>query len=632
MIIPIFHCFDHNYVIPAAVCFQTLLEHAKRPDTRYDIYVVGSDLTDEDKSLLTRIVQKFPQGTLTFLDPAPARDFINELKASGHWCAEYTADLFYKLSVPELLPNEDIVVLADVDVVYEDDIARSFDELKVTDDIYVAGGRDPAYSAWRGEGLFPNRPKMQRKYFKLYTQEERDRQFLAAGLLVFNCRKLREDGIVKKWREWALKNVHRLILPEQDIINQVCAPKLKALPWNHMAIAPNFAKVPGSCWDEMYTNVVQMHYASYKKPWKFADCAMSELWYAAADRAGVDFVRPRPAPKRRSSIHRQLLMLHDECNKKLGIERYRTFVRVNGGTPEALKTPMRFVADPFLFAHDNKAYLFYETVDAHEKGRLGVFERQANGEWRDLGTVLEEHYHLSYPQVIEFGGKVYMIPESCDSHNNLKDGGLFLYEAVDFPTKWRKVQTLVNRPLVDTTIWETGGTWYLSGMVAREDKAEVWTAPSLLGPWTIHPQSRNHNQSRRLVRNGGRVYDNCRLAQDCNGAYGKRIFKVPFKKLSPTEYVEDKAQYYPLAETWGVKGHIHTYNRIELNGEKIECIDVHDYPRKPLFAYLGALIGLFSHLLFKFQFKKKSYLIQIFGIQFAHGDYKPRPAFKQYEI
>lgn len=292
--IPVFHCFDHQYVLPAAVAFQSMLEHAKSLDTIYELYVVGRDLTDEDRNVLGRIVAAFPQAILTFLEPPELGDFANQATGSRHWNPVLTVDLFYKLAVPELMLAHGIVIVADVDVVYCDDIAKVFECLVAEDDVYVAGGRDLAYARWRHEGLYLDGHPSMSRYFKLYSHEERSRQLLNAGLMVFNCRKLREDGIPERWRQWACSNVRRLILPEQDIINQVCSPRLRALPWNHMAIASAYGdyikmnerqRAENPIWDEMFAHPVQIHYASGVKPWKFPGSPKADLWFDACVRA-----------------------------------------------------------------------------------------------------------------------------------------------------------------------------------------------------------------------------------------------------------------------------------------------------------------------------------------------------------
>ena len=234
-----------------------------------------------------------------------------------------------------------------------------------------------------------------------------------------------------------------------------------------------------------------------------------------------------------------------------------------------------FCADPFLFHYQDANWLFYETVNKAGKGMLGVL-REIDGEWVDQGIVLEELFHLSYPQVFEHEGRVYMIPESCD----FGKGNVSLYTTDSFPFGWRKVQTLIDKPFADATLLHHDGHWYMACYtIPPRETAELWHAPSLFGPWERHPQWRNINQSNRLrrcggsfIRRGNALY---RVAQDCNGPlYGKRLFKARVNKISPTDYEEGEAtllydRYLPPY------GHGHTYNEIMTNDRRLCVVDIH---------------------------------------------------------
>ena len=340
------------------------------------------------------------------------------------------------------------------------------------------------------------------------------------------------------------------------------------------------------------------------------------------------------------TIRMRAVWAHD-LKVRLGRERYRTFVRLNGGEAHPVEMgrgPWNsdYCADPFLFRHGGTNWLFYETLDKSGKGVLGCFKEE-NGKWVQQGIVLSEPWHLSYPQVFEENGRVYMIPESCDAKRGHKEGHVALYEAVDFPLKWRKAATLIKEPLADSTLYRKDGWYYLSCFrVSPKAGAELWRAQSLTGPWTQHPQGGNTNQSRRLRRNGGSFQQFggtlYRIAQDCNGDYGKRLFKVPVKTLSPTEYAEGRASLL-LDGNWPAGGLRHTYNDLETPNGKLEVIDFKDYVPHlwPMRLFIWSRILL--HTMFRLSIKRrKGFLVQLFGIQFVKGKIKERPALVQIRL
>lgn len=331
-----------------------------------------------------------------------------------------------------------------------------------------------------------------------------------------------------------------------------------------------------------------------------------------------------------------------EFRLRLSKERYRVFVRENGGAAKALEMGKgewndEYCADPFLFRRDNANWLFYETLDPHGKGVLGCFRQTENGEWTNQGIVLEEEYHLSYPQVFEEDGHIYMIPESCDLETGGKRASVSLYEAEAFPFGWKKRTVLIPEALADSTLLKQDGHYYLSALrMFPKLGAELWHAPALTGPWTLHPESAHTNQSRRLRRNGG-AFERfggqlCRIAQDCNGDYGKRLFRVPVLELDPARYEEGAASLL-LLDQWGITGKVHTYNRLDAPGRTIEVVDLNDRVKFPLLWRMAAILRICLHAMFSLSIKKKrGFRIQLFGFQVISGTVKRRPALFEVRI
>ena len=250
--------------------------------------------------------------------------------------------------------------------------------------------------------------------------------------------------------------------------------------------------------------------------------------------------------------------LHDCLKWVFTVESWRSFVRYPDGrtVQMMLKGALYdFCADPFLFRKDGVNWLFYEREGRRRKGEIGCL-MEKNGTWMDEGTVLELPVHLSYPQVFEDHGRVFMIPESYDFFR----GNVDLYEATDFPRGWKKVKTLIAEPSVDSTILLKDGCAYLiCTFVGEHPRADLRVASSLFGDWTLHPQAVNLGQSARVRRSAGRFFEErgrlYRVVQDCDGEYGKCVYRIPVLTLTPTDYREgDPEMLLPGG---------HTYNTLE---------------------------------------------------------------------
>lgn len=292
MTLPLIHCFDHNYVLPAAVCFHSLLEHARRKDVSYVIEVLGSGLTQEDSELLETVVSRFPNARLNIRSLPSLSRFQDGIRTRSH----YSTELYRKLALPSLFEEYRTAVVADVDVIYEDDVASVLDELPRDDDWMVAGVWDLGYAAAHGCGLFPTGRPFIRGYARKYTQAEREALRIGAGLMVYNLDRLRKEGIQAKWESFALKNLKRAILPEQETINLTVPDRIRLLPMRYMAITqhlPQFGRMTtedrrrNPAWDEMFAHIVQLHYASVTKPWSDPGSAGADRWFAACARAGL---------------------------------------------------------------------------------------------------------------------------------------------------------------------------------------------------------------------------------------------------------------------------------------------------------------------------------------------------------
>lgn len=88
-------------------------------------------------------------------------------------------------------------------------------------------------------------------------------------------------------------------------------------------------------------------------------------------------------------------------------------------------------ADPFLYERDEKLYLFCEVFDLIEhKGKEGYCVLNEDGTWTSPKIIIDEPFHLSFPNIFEFKGDIYIMPEMSGDYS------LKVYKAVAFPDKW----------------------------------------------------------------------------------------------------------------------------------------------------------------------------------------------------
>ncbi len=232
-----------------------------------------------------------------------------------------------------------------------------------------------------------------------------------------------------------------------------------------------------------------------------------------------------------------------------------------------------FHADPFLFTHNGESFLFVEAYPwSTRKGVIACARLGEDGRPGPFETVLEQPYHLSYPQVFAHAGEVLMLPETASTRR------LELYRATDFPRRWERVAVMLEgRRIADATLVEHQRRWWLFASVAEhggssQDELFAWHGASPFGPWTAHPRNplvsdvRAGRPAGRFVRRGGRLY---RPAQDSEAGYGAGLVWCEVLELTPQTYREREAARW-RGEDFGPYTGVHTFS--EAGG--FEAIDL----------------------------------------------------------
>ena len=280
--IPVMHCFDNNYVIPAAVSFYSMLEHADRAYD-YRLFVLHSDITVQNQNKLRKLVEQFGNARLEFMDMNHRfEDLWGKIANSDHLSKE----MIYKLIASEMFPEYDKIVITDVDVAFLGDIAPSYFALDQKPDAYFAGVRQINPNGTFLRDYYTN------NYLKAFGEIEYNQLKICAGYLVANLKKQREDGISSAFVDYLSEHSGRLLQPEQDAINFCCKERqIEYLPLSYVVCSYMYdvCKTDAACCsDPFYTyremkdameHPIQLHYATKTKPWNTPDSTKAEIWF-----------------------------------------------------------------------------------------------------------------------------------------------------------------------------------------------------------------------------------------------------------------------------------------------------------------------------------------------------------------
>ncbi|HAS8348793.1 TPA: hypothetical protein I7712_20400 [Vibrio vulnificus] len=236
-----------------------------------------------------------------------------------------------------------------------------------------------------------------------------------------------------------------------------------------------------------------------------------------------------------------------------------------------------FKADPFLFKKEQKNWIFYEECKINNgKGWIEAYCIEDDVAFH----VLEEAWHLSYPNVWRHNDNIYMMPQSDNGEVNV-------YICEEFPSKWKLLNTVISSDKYqfgDPTLCVSGGknvlllTVYDNNLKANDHLYAISDVDVYEGQYTvdnlqlINSDVRNSRCAGKILKMGGYEY---RIAQNCEEGYGVAINVNLLKDDLKGDLVESISPDF-IKNANGV----HTLN---INDEYI-CVD---FKKKKYDLYLG---------------------------------------------
>ena len=215
----------------------------------------------------------------------------------------------------------------------------------------------------------------------------------------------------------------------------------------------------------------------------------------------------------------------------------------------------QWCADPFIYQDGEDRFIFVEQyLKEKNKGCIGYF-KFVDDIPLNQGIVIENNYHMSYPDVFKYKDRFYMIPET--SANRTVD----IYMAESFPNKWIKIKTLIQgEKLVDSTVYEDGGAYYLISYKLSDNEVRVYS----LDMENLEVKLISKKQyTKNTGRPGGRLFIEdgklMRPAQDCSKKYGESLIIYQVDYLNKYgEFVEHEVRRLKASEL-----------KLELNPERV---------------------------------------------------------------
>lgn len=246
---------NNTYAEHLAVMIRSLLEN-KVSNNPIEIYVISSDISEQNKTLLTKTAGKF-MVKIKFLKIASAvyEEFMT-LVSVGDRQKYLTKETYYRISIPDLLDETiEKALYLDSDMIIKNDITELWN---TNIDNYLAAAVEDHW-AKKSRNSDLSIPK-ESKYFN-------------AGVLLINVQKWREEKIKNKIMEFIKTNAASIKFYSQDPLNAVLYDK-----WHQLDVKWNFQTEYLKYSQFKHIKPAIIHYTGGKKPW-ITDHPLGEEYY-----------------------------------------------------------------------------------------------------------------------------------------------------------------------------------------------------------------------------------------------------------------------------------------------------------------------------------------------------------------
>ena len=275
--VPVVFAANNNFVPIFSTCLRSVIDSSSI-NNNYDIILVQSDITQENKNILLNMIKDHKNFSLRFYDAAKLLSDY-KLEAKEH----ISVETYYRFLIQDAMPRYDKVLYIDCDLIVKHDLA----ELYNTDleGFMLAACYDPDFIGQ------VNGANKDTKEYAVETLKLNDPyNYFQAGVILFNETEMRKAHDLSEWLDFATKPYR---YSDQDVLNIHCQGKVKYLDmaWNMLTDCnhervENVIKFAPSKIQHMYQvarkNPYIIHYAGFMKPWyKPSEDFAQDFWTTA---------------------------------------------------------------------------------------------------------------------------------------------------------------------------------------------------------------------------------------------------------------------------------------------------------------------------------------------------------------
>lgn len=276
--IPICFSANDHYAPLLATTISSIAKNSNR-DLNYDIVVLFTNISDENKIKLMSIVSTFQNISLRFVNVGAYVFGYNFYIQSDPTNTKYSDEIYYRVLVPSLFENYSKIIFLDADVVVKSDLKELF-EIDLGDNL-VGAVRD-----FEGIANCYNNNYERTKYRLNNIGIKKFENYFTSGVMVmniseflnnFDTKSLLDLAVSKDWKQY-----------DQDLFNYICKDRVKILDakWNFVEdIFGIYNSMPKNLFEEYLEsekNPQIIHFSGNRKPWIKIDSKFNDDFWEYA--------------------------------------------------------------------------------------------------------------------------------------------------------------------------------------------------------------------------------------------------------------------------------------------------------------------------------------------------------------
>jgi lipopolysaccharide biosynthesis glycosyltransferase len=281
-VVPIVTTFDNNYAITGSALIESIMYHSNE-DVLYDIYIIDGNLPIETKIKLKIQISNYKNASLTIVD---INNYFSGINLNLH--SHFSKETLNRILIPDILKKYNKVVYLDADLIVNKDISELYDvdiknkSIAAVKDYAMKGFVNFGTHSINTCGSLPAK-----KYLKDYLELSDYNNYFQAGVLIFNCEKIRKSNKLNLMLDDILKSKPYWFL-DQDLLNKHFENDVFFLEdrWNVIHgngdIETFFKKIPPSIIKPYFlsrTDPWIIHYAGERKPWLYPSVDFSDIFF-----------------------------------------------------------------------------------------------------------------------------------------------------------------------------------------------------------------------------------------------------------------------------------------------------------------------------------------------------------------